>query len=101
MNVAGEKMDIESIAQAVDVFAEHYDIQRHEFCVYPDISDLPGRYDVLLEVQERELSISQTFEAYKESLQAKGVETGQFKPIRLLDTQERVDFFFGRVINIE
>lgn len=139
MNVAGEKMDIESIAQAVDVFAERYNIQRHEFCVYPDISDLPGRYDVLLEVQEGEVNISQTeandimdeqlcrqdmdyddcrklgeigkskvyfleegtFEAYKESLQAKGIETGQFKPIRLLDTQERVDFFFGRVINIE
>lgn len=133
VNIAGEKMDMESIAQAVEAFAAPYDAQVQDFCVYPNVNHIPGRYEVFLEWQANAASVAQTdaatfmdkllraqnldyddcrnlaeidepvvyflkegtFETYKEHLQSQGVEMGQYKPIRILDTEDRIRFFFG------
>ena len=39
------------------------------------------------------------FEGYKAALQEKGREIGQYKPVRLLDTEERIRYFLGEAVD--
>lgn len=41
-----------------------------------------------------------TFECYRESLYMQGKEVGQHKPVRIIDTDEKKNFFFHAIINI-
>lgn len=38
------------------------------------------------------------FERYKEHLHVKGKEIGQHKPVRILDTDEKKEFFFKEIL---
>ncbi len=137
VSLAGEKMDMESIAGAVEKFAEVYHIEISEFCIYPDVEESPAKYVVLLELKadERVTALQEEVsrkmdrlfrkqhldyddcrelgeiaqlkvrflrkgasERYRQFLQQKGAETGQYKPVRIIDTQEKKDFFFGEVL---
>lgn len=40
-----------------------------------------------------------TSERYKEHLQQQGIEVGQYKPVRIIDTEEKKKFFFGEILN--
>jgi len=35
---------------------------------------------------------------YQKYLQAQGMETGQYKPVRILDTEEKKEFFFREIV---
>lgn len=111
VNVAGEKMDIQSIVQAVEIFAEQYHIHVQEFSVYQDMDCMPGRYVFFIETPSKveagdydkasemldRLLCRQSMD-YEDcrDLGEIGAETGQYKPIRLLDTQARYSFFMAR-----
>ncbi len=135
VNMAGEKMNMESIALAVDAFAAKSRIQAQEFCVYPDVTHVPASYMIFVEargpvpdaarggadalmddcLREQNMDYDDcrnlgelappkvrflkkgAFEGYKVALQEKGREIGQYKPVRLLDTEERIRYFFGAV----
>lgn len=160
VNLAGEKMDMESISRAVAEFAELFQTEINEFCIYPNVEEIPAKYDVLLELapggsppsmqkgaKDRQLpdtgkkaaeagppdmgkkadeEMDRLFrknhldyddcrglgeldqlkvwflkpgacERYRQFLQSKGAETGQYKPVRVIDTQEKKEFFFGEV----
>lgn len=138
VNVAGEKMDVENIAKAVETFARAYGIEISEFCIYPDVDEIPSRYIVLLEMSAddnlpaRLNKTAQTMDCllrrqhldyddcrgigeigmpvvyflrqgasqrYQKHLMTQGMETGQYKPVRILDTEEKKTFFFGEIVS--
>lgn len=136
VNVAGEKMDMGSIASVVGDFEETYELIGNDFCIYPDEDRIPARYVVLLDVEnEQKPNIPQdelncamdallrrinadyddcrnlkeiampevyflrrgAFERYKEHLHNSGKEVGQHKPVRIIDTEEKREFFFSEI----
>lgn len=52
INIAGEKMDLQTIAKAVDLLAKRCKIQVLEYSVYDEKALLPGRYQCFLETSE-------------------------------------------------
>lgn len=36
---------------------------------------------------------------YQKHLMTQGIETGQYKPVRILDTEEKKEFFFGEILD--
>lgn len=159
VNVAGEKMDLEKMAGAVDAFADACQMQAGNFCVYEDREVIPARYVVLLEMPDAGLSggfglsdgrkapggtelpgslglrtsmelagimdaclrrqnmdyddcrnlkeigsprvcfvRAGAWERYKQLLQSRGIDVGQHKPVRLLDTEEKKEFFFREIV---
>ncbi len=52
VNVAGEKMDMEKISNAVKEFSQIYDTAIEHFCVYPQTDKIPAEYMLLLEVPQ-------------------------------------------------
>lgn len=139
INIAGEKMDMGSIANVISAYEEYFEITINDFCIYLDEDTIPGRYIFLLEIvrnskrdisyEDRTKKIDQllksanldyedcrklqeigkpivhylkegTFERYKENLLKKGKEVGQYKPVRILDTDEKKNFFFREILEI-
>ena len=49
INVAGEKMNMHSVSNAVHNYLWHYHSELAEYCVYPDMDSIPGRHVLLLE----------------------------------------------------
>lgn len=49
VNIAGEKMDMASIADVVEKFRQQYALSGSDFCVYMDTDVIPARYNVLIE----------------------------------------------------
>lgn len=139
VNIAGEKMDMENIARAVEAFAHTYGIAISEFCIYPDMDEIPARYIVLLEASlddtdtmpEQLDKAARTMDVmlrrqhldyedcrilgeigmpavyflrqgaslrYQKHLMTQGMETGQYKPVRILDTEAKKEFFFGEIL---
>ena len=54
VNVAGEKMDMGSIASVIGDFEKKYNLIGNEFCIYPDEDVIPARYVVLLEIDSEQ-----------------------------------------------
>lgn len=54
VNVAGEKMDMGSIANVVGSLEEKYNLMGNDFCIYPDEDVIPARYVLLLEIESEE-----------------------------------------------
>ncbi len=52
INIAGEKMDMETLALASQELGREYGISIHEFSTYDDTSLVPGRYQCFLEAHE-------------------------------------------------
>ncbi len=50
VNVAGEKMDMGSVASVIDEFEEEYQLDVNDFCVYMDEDEIPARYVILIEL---------------------------------------------------
>lgn len=140
INVAGEKMDIGSITKVVNSYEEYYGIKVNDFCIYLDKNTVPGRYVLLMEIEEgtetdtsyeerteridqllKSISIDYkdcrrlqeigkpivhylkegTFERYKQELYTQGKEIGQYKPVRILDSNEKKNFFFNEILGDE
>jgi len=140
VNVAGEKMDMGNIAKAVGAFADTYGIEISEYCIYPDVDEIPARYIILLEMPKGqrlpdtpektakvmdsllrrqhldyddcrslgEIGLPRvcflrqgTFLRYQRRIQEQGTETGQYKPVRILDTWEKKEFFFSEMIDMQ
>lgn len=137
VNVAGEKMDMEKISNAVKEFSQIYDTAIEHFCVYPQTDKIPAEYMLLLEVpqagkpnvSEKEAAETMdrllrqqnmdyddcrrlkeigapsvgflrngTTDRHKEHLRQQGADVSQYKPVRMIDTQEKREFFLGEII---
>lgn len=137
VNVAGEKMDMGSIANVVHSFEEEYNLEGNDFCIYPDEDVIPAKYVILLEINSdkrpnipvdemrekidyllglinidyadcrnlKEIGAPEihflkkgAFDRYKERLHLSGKEVGQHKPVRIIDTDEKKEFFFGEIM---
>lgn len=127
MSIAGEKIDMEQIEDAVSLFSTRAELTIKGYCVQEDIFEQPPRYlfyiecdmampdgaeslldDCLCKINyeyQKCRSINEigqlrieclrrgSFERYEKHLAAQGIRMGQNKPLRLLDSEEKKQFF--------
>lgn len=138
VNLAGEKMDQETLSHAVRDFAAAYGMEIENFCVYPDTDKIPAEYVLLLESPQaghadmpgleaaetidrllrkhnidyddcrrlKEIGPSSVYflkngttKLHMEYLRKRGMDVSQYKPVRVIDTPEKKEFFFGNILD--
>lgn len=57
VNIAGEKMDLQTITEAVNLLAQSCKIHICEYSIYDDKTLLPGRYHCFLETDEKKKAV--------------------------------------------